>query len=177
MTSNVVGQTTYELNDWNALWKITNPNSLVTEYAYNQYTGNLSRVNNANNTYTDYDFDNLDRPVSLANQRTGGTVSSFGYQYNDSNLIETITATADHGAKPNGVLKELTVNALNQVTALYMNGQQAATFSYDFKQTSMRRPNISKRPHTTTITRTGWSACPRRAAKPGHIPMMPWGTG
>jgi len=45
-----------------------------------------------------------------------GLISSFGYGYTDSNLIETLTVTADHGTEPYGVLKELTVNALNQVT-------------------------------------------------------------
>jgi YD repeat-containing protein len=63
----------------------------MTEYTYNQYTGNLSRIDNANGTWAEFDFDNLDRLESLANKKSGGTISSFDYQYNNANLISQIT--------------------------------------------------------------------------------------
>jgi RHS repeat-associated protein len=131
LNSSLLGQTSYEINDWNALLRMTNPENLVTEYAYNQYTGNLSRVTQDNGVYTDYDFDNLGRLDLLDNRRTSGTISSFDYQYDNANLINTVTVAADHAKSPAGVLRELTVNALNQVTELYTNGQGTTTFSYD----------------------------------------------
>jgi YD repeat-containing protein len=63
----------------------------VTEYTYNQYTGNLSRIDHVNGTCAEFDFDRLDRLDFLANKKSGGTISSFDYEYHDSNLISQIT--------------------------------------------------------------------------------------
>jgi RHS repeat-associated protein len=123
------GATTYDLlNDRGALWKITNPNSLVTEYAYNQYTGAPSRVtNHGNGTYTDYDFDNLDRLDSYTTTIAAGSFL-HDYTYHDSNLIDRITF-------PTGNFHEFDYDNLDRVTTETLdpgNGNPATVQSYQY---------------------------------------------
>jgi RHS repeat-associated protein len=172
MTSNL-GQTSYGLNDWNALQSITNPNNRTITNDYNQYTGNLSRTTRPNSTYTDFDFDNLDRLDSYMTH-TPTNNYNYDYTYYNSNLIQKIDLTyqgqggpiyyeyiyddlyrlaneyavnggvlayannydydyADNRiGKSNGALEGYTINALNQVTSIYVVGQDPfATFSFD----------------------------------------------
>jgi RHS repeat-associated protein len=100
MISSLLGTTTYDLkSNSNALWKITrqSPQSRLTQYSYNQYTGNLSRMDRANNTYTTFDFDNLDRLKSYTTHLT--TDNTYVYDYvsddfgsvHDTNLIQQTT--------------------------------------------------------------------------------------
>jgi YD repeat-containing protein len=135
MTSTLLGQTSYDLNDWNALWKITNPNSLVTEYTYNQYTGAPARVtNHGNGTYTDYDYDNLGRLDLLENRTSGGLMSSFDLQYYDSNLIQKITL--DDGSHYDYVYDSL--NRLSSEILKPSKGKAVYTYAYQHDQAENR---------------------------------------
>jgi RHS repeat-associated protein len=100
MISNLLGTTTYDLkSNSNALWKITRqtPQSRLTQYSYNQYTGNLSRMDRANNTYTTFDFDNLDRLKSYTTHLTTDNTHVYDYvsddfgSVHDTNLIQQTT--------------------------------------------------------------------------------------
>ncbi|RJP24975.1 MAG: hypothetical protein C4520_03080 [Candidatus Abyssobacteria bacterium SURF_5] len=85
--TNLMGQTQYTLNDWNAIDDIVNPHSRTMTYSYNQYTGNLARIAATSSIYTLYDFDNLDRLDYY--QLSNGSL--FDYEYNDANLIDRIS--------------------------------------------------------------------------------------
>jgi RHS repeat-associated protein len=135
MTSTLLGQTSYDLNDSNALWRITNPNNLVTEYAYNQYTGAPSRVtNHGNGTYTDYDYDNLGRLDLLENHTSGGLMSSYDLQHYDSSLIQKITL--DSGNHYDYVYDDL--YRLSSETLKPSKGKAIYSYAYQHDQAENR---------------------------------------
>jgi RHS repeat-associated protein len=85
--TDLMGETEYTINDWNAIDDIVNPYSRTMSYSYNQHTGALARIAATANVYTNYDFDSLDRLDYY--QLSNGNM--YNYEYNDANLIDTIS--------------------------------------------------------------------------------------
>ena len=93
----ITAETNYALlSNSSALYTITNQNDLVTEYTYNEYTGGIAQIyNHGNDTYTDYDFNNLGLLDEYSVTLAAGTYD-YEYDYYSSGLIQKITFPAGH---------------------------------------------------------------------------------
>jgi RHS repeat-associated protein len=125
-----LGQTVSYTND--ALDRLTAISGDAGNFAYS-YTGAsplVTRLTRPNGSYTDYQYDSLNRLVSVANKISSGeTISQYGYTYNDKDLIAGETATS--GAPVTSFVNGQTTYSYNNINELLSTTNPAQTFTYD----------------------------------------------
>ncbi|MCX5846567.1 MAG: hypothetical protein NTW12_09485 [Deltaproteobacteria bacterium] len=125
-----LGQTVSYTND--ALDRLTAINGGAGNFTYS-YTGAsplVTRLTRPNGSYTDYQYDSLNRLVSVANKKSSGEIiSQYGYTYNDKDLIAGETATS--GAPVTSFVNGQTTYSYNNINELLSATNPAQTFTYD----------------------------------------------
>lgn len=97
------------------------------------YAGNgplIQRLTRPNESYTEYEYDGMNRLISVLNKKsTGETISRYRHTYNDQDLISSEAVT--DGAALASFVGRTTTYSYNNVNELLAVANPAQTFSYD----------------------------------------------
>ena len=123
--------------------------TLTTSFAYNSYTGQLTKVTDPNNLVTTLSYDYLRRPTSIAQAIGSTNGASATYSYDDTHFTVTTSAAIDSS------------KSIQQISALDGLGRRKLLTTEDATNNTYSEVttvyNLAGRPYQTSNPYTGTS--------------------